>query len=645
MTRHLHSTKDNVNARLSTTLTGCASDDRSLLFAAAIPGRSAHPKEATQHAEASTQISREIDEGKLTLTETEHRMSSWDGVELFYRSWTPAAGATDRAIILFHRGHEHSGRWHDVIQKLNLPGFSFFAWDARGHGQSPGERGYAESFGCLVRDADCFVRHVSETYQIPYENIVVIAHSVGSVLASTWVHDYAPPIRALILGSPALRVRLYAPFAIPALRLWQKVKGKAFISSYVKGRLLTHDPEKRRSYDEDPLITPNIAVNILLGLYDAGTRLMADAGAIKLPVLILSSGADFVVKQSAQRAFFDALGATRKAMHRFPGFLHDTFNERDNHLPIGEARAFILDAFENPAETPDLRDADSAGYTKAEFDALYRPVPLFSPKGLHFAAARLFMRTIGRLSQGIRIGWETGFDSGSMLDYVYRNRAAGFTPLGRLIDRNYLDAPGWRGIRERKVNLEAMLHDTIGTLHTRGEDARIFDIATGHGRYVLDAIKTYPRDSVSALLRDFSDINVTAGRTLARNMGLDAVTFEQGDAFDRAALAAVPGNPNIGIVSGLYELFPENEQVRRSLSGLADAMHPGAYLIYTNQPWHPQLEFIARVLKSHRGGEDWVMRRRTQQEMDQLVAEAGFRKIRQLIDADGIFSVSLAQRV
>jgi len=37
-----------------------------------------------------------------------------------------------------------------------------------------------------------------------------------------------------------------------------------------------------------------------------------------------------------------------------------------------------------------------------------------------------------------------------------------------------------------------------------------------------------------------------------------------------------------------------------------------------------------------------VRRRRSQQETDQLVEKAGFRKIRQWIDDDGIFTVSLA---
>ena len=109
-------------------------------------------------------------------------------------------------------------------------------------------------------------------------------------------------------------------------------------------------------------------------------------------------------------------------------------------------------------------------------------------------------------------------------------------------------------------------------------------------------------------------------------------------------MAAVSPKPTIGIVSGLYELFPDNSMVRRSLAGMADAIEPGGVLLYTGQPWHPQLELIARALTSHRGGQAWVMRRRSQAEMDQLVHEAGFDKIEQRIDEWGIFTVSLARR-
>jgi hypothetical protein len=110
-------------------------------------------------------------------------------------------------------------------------------------------------------------------------------------------------------------------------------------------------------------------------------------------------------------------------------------------------------------------------------------------------------------------------------------------------------------------------------------------------------------------------------------------------------VAAIAPRPTIGIVSGLYELFPDNDRVAASLRGMARAVEKGGYLLYTGQPWHPQLEMIARTLTSHRGGDAWVMRRRTQGEMDQLVEHAGFRKLEQWTDEWGIFTVSMAERI
>jgi hypothetical protein len=154
-----------------------------------------------------------------------------------------------------------------------------------------------------------------------------------------------------------------------------------------------------------------------------------------------------------------------------------------------------------------------------------------------------------------------------------------------------------------------------------------------------------PVKAASILLRDYSDINVRDGRALIAEKALqDRAQFVQADAFDRASLASVAPRPTLAVVSGLYELFPDNEMVSRSLAGVGDAVEDGGYLVYTGQPWHPQLEMIARALTSHRQGQAWVMRRRTQAEMDQLVKAAGFRKIDQRIDEWGIFTVSLAVR-
>ena len=59
-----------------------------------------------------------------------------DGQVLFYRYWPAETERPRGAILLFHRGHEHSGRMAHLVDELDLPEFAFFAWDARGHGRS-----------------------------------------------------------------------------------------------------------------------------------------------------------------------------------------------------------------------------------------------------------------------------------------------------------------------------------------------------------------------------------------------------------------------------------------------------------------------------------------------------------------------------
>ena len=571
---------------------------------------------------------------------TEYRFRTSDGVDLFYRAWTPAA-ESHQALVLFHRGHEHSGRWQDFIERIALEDYWFFAWDARGHGRSPGDRGYAESFGRMVQDADEFIRHLSQQFDVPIENMGVVAQSVGAVLATAWIHDYAPPIRALAIATPALRVKLYIPFAIAGLRVWRMLKPKSFIRSYVKPKMLTHDRDQAREYASDELISPQIAVNILLDLYDVSTRLIRDAGAIQTPTLLLISGKDYVVRKLPQYQLFARLSSPIKEKEAYPGFFHSTYWEKDRQRPIDRTRQFMKACFAETTAAPSLLDGDKIGYTKRVFDELICPLPFWSRKAWSYRLQRLLLSTIGRLSAGIQLGWDTGFDSGESLDHVYRNTPDGITPLGRLIDRFYLNSPGWRGIRQRKLNLQQTLDDAIESLRGQDRPIRILDIAAGPGRYVLDTIARHSNVDISAMLCDRDRGGLAAGRKLAESMGISRVTYRESNAFDAAAIAAIEPRPNIAIVSGLFELFPGNEPIRESLRGLAAAVEPGGLLIYTNQPWHPQQEMIARVLPN-RDGDPWVMRCRTQAEMDELVRAAGFSKSHTLIDDAGIFTVSLA---
>jgi len=571
------------------------------------------------------------------IEEKEGRFKSWDNTELFYRAWNTRQ-QTDKAIVYLHRGHEHSGRLSEMVNVFGA-GFKGFAYDSRGHGNSPGPRGYAEDFAVLVKDLDCFVRFISQEYDMAVENIAIVANSVGAVVASAWVHDYAPPIRCEVLVAPAFRIKLYVPFAVPLLRLLMCIKPVSFIKSYVKSKLLTHDAAQAAMYDEDKLITRDIAVNILLGLHDTATRIVDDAAGILTPTLVLSAGRDWIVKKGPQKKFFDNLSSKVKEYIEFPGFFHAILYEQQREKAFDKAKEFIQRCFDEKPQRAFLLNSDKEGFFKREYDRLNAGPGLF--KSIFYGIQKFSMKTGGLLSEGIRLGFSNGFDSGKTLDYIYANKPQGRTIIGRLIDQIYLNAIGWVGIRQRKIHLEQTLHEAIDRLSSQGKNIRILDIASGPGRYILNVVKQCEDKDISVLLRDYKQENIDAARQLAEQMQVKNVSVQLGDAFDRQQLAAISPIPNIGVVSGLYELFSDNEMVSSSLRGIGECMGPGGCLIYTGQPWHPQIEMIAWTLPN-REGKPWIMRRRCQAELDELVKAAGFKKIDMKIDKYGIFTVSIA---
>jgi alpha-beta hydrolase superfamily lysophospholipase len=580
----------------------------------------------------------------MTLRQsTEQSFATHDGEQLFYRHW-PATEARRGAIVLFHRGHEHSARMAHLVDELNLPGFDFFAWDARGHGKSPGPRGYSPSFGTSVRDVQTFTQYLTAHHGVADKDLYVIAQSVGAVLIATWVHDYAPQIRGMTLASPAFKIKLYVPFARAGLALMYKMRGLFYVNSYVKAKFLTHDPVRITSYETDPLVSRPIAVNVLLDLYSYARRIVADAQAINVPTQMLVSGSDWVVHRKPQEEFFERLSSPHKSLDVLDGFYHDTLGEKDRAGAVASIRANVLELFDQAPKVADLGNAHLRGFTAEESDRLSSELAPLSPRGIYWDLTRFGLKIGGKLSTGIALGHSTGFDSGSTLDYVYRNQAIGKNAIGKMIDRTYLDSIGWRGIRVRKQHIESLLQEAAALIRQSKQALHILDIAAGHGRYVLEGVSKLDHvDSIT--LRDYSDLNVRDGTALIQQLGLHKkAQFIKADAFDAKSIATTSPAPTLGLVSGLYELFADNSAIKQSLSGMAHAIAPGGYLIYTNQPWHPQLELIARALTSHRAGQAWVMRRRTQAEMDQLVRDAGFTKLTQRIDEFGIFTVCLAVR-
>lgn len=570
---------------------------------------------------------------------TEHTFTTFDNTSLFYRVRKPAKDTGD-VLLLLHRGHEHSGRITNLADELDMADKWCFSFDLRGHGLSPGPRGWAKDFDVWVKDLNSFAVHICTEHGLDLRYFNIVAGSIGSVMAAAWVHDYAPPIRGMVLAAPAFSIRLYIPFALPMLRLLQLFAPNAFVTSYVRANMLTRDPVEAKRYDLDPLITKRIAVSVLTSLFTVSNRLLSDAKSIEAPVMILSAGDDYVVVNRMQKVFYDRIGSTIKKFIALPGFRHALFHEKDREPFINEMRQFLLECWRNKPIFLPAVITPPRPHTVIEYKKLQEP-PHFL-KAFYFSILRNLLCTIGSLSDGISYGLQKGFDSGGSLDYVYKNKSAGKWGIGKVIDRFYLNSIGWRGIRIRKKNLKAVLHQVLETINLGGDTPRILDVAAGHGRYLFEcaAEVSFP---VYLHIRDLMPDNLEAAKRLAKEYRIKTAHFTQNDAFRTDSYYDLPVQPNIIVVSGLFELFADNNLVHNALTALKHVIEPGGYIIYTGQPWHPQIEMIGRVLNSHQGPR-WVMRRRIQAEMDDLVKGAGFQKYDTVTDGLGIFSVSVARK-
>ena len=596
--------------------------------------------------------------------------NAYDGTAIYYRYWltkplTDIKSVDDdspkKQVILLHRGHEHSGRLSELGEGFARSGYQVFAWDARGNGRSGGIKDHADSVTELERDLNDFVNLVIEQTGIGLADTIIVASSIGAVLAAAWVHDYAPTIRGMILGTPALSIRLYIPFAIPALKIARKFGLMSRVSSYVKAQVLTHDKDAQAGYNADPLISGSISSDLLIDTHATGQRLLDDAGAITAPTFILCAGKDYVVDKQAERQFYEALSSNNKRWQLYPDSFHAIFHETNKADIFNDCIEFAESLFAESVKQLDLTTAHVDSASKDKVDRL--AIKPFNPS---FAMTRFAMQKFGHVSDAIATGLEHGFDSGSSLDKVYANDPKGSNAFGKAVDKFYLSNIGWQGIRIRRqhllelgrlaLDLRSQVIDSnnenVGANESAKQKLSTLDIASGNGYYVFDLLKEY--EQLQAEMRDYDAHNIKVISEKATKLGFDnRVNAVQKDAFDDASykgyLADNSENSaskpfDVAIASGVFELFTDNALVSTALEGINDSLASNGYLLYTNQPWHPEQEFISKTLNNHRGS-SWVMRCRSQAEMDQLVVQAGFKKLDMRIDRFGIFTVSLAIKI
>ncbi|MBC7973575.1 MAG: alpha/beta fold hydrolase, partial [Myxococcales bacterium] len=96
---------------------------------------------------------------------------------LYTETFLPAG--TPKGVVLISHGYaEHCGRYHEVAHVIVNAGWAVLSYDVRGHGKSPGERGYIDRFSIYLDDLTA-MHAAARALVAPSAPLILLGHSHG----------------------------------------------------------------------------------------------------------------------------------------------------------------------------------------------------------------------------------------------------------------------------------------------------------------------------------------------------------------------------------------------------------------------------------------------------------------------------------
>jgi alpha-beta hydrolase superfamily lysophospholipase len=200
------------------------------------------------------------------------------------------------------------------------------ALDFRGHGRSPGRRGVVRRYEDLVGDLQAVVARGRGLH--PDLPLFVLGHSNGGQVVLRFTLLDLEGVDGVITSNPPIRIAMPVPPAklklgrfLHALAPWMTLRAETLPTC------MTRDPAMQAMYDNDRLRHDRISAPLFFGMVEGGQMLMARAGEIRTPILMLVGGSDPVICPSSNREFYERLGSEDKTLFLYPRMLHEPFNE------------------------------------------------------------------------------------------------------------------------------------------------------------------------------------------------------------------------------------------------------------------------------------------------------------------------------
>jgi alpha-beta hydrolase superfamily lysophospholipase len=234
-----------------------------------------------------------------------------------------------KGVVLITHGYaEHCGRYREVAHVITNAGWAALSYDVRGHGQSPGDRGYIDRFDVYIDDFTAAL--AAARALVPAgAKAVLLGHSHGSLITLRALCDQRPPdVTHAIVASPYLGLKKPVPE-------WKKLmaRGMSRIAPHLKQHNhivaadLTHDVAKQQEHDADKLCFDTATARWFTESTAAQRYVAEHAGQIRVPTTWLVGGADPLCDPGQSR---HVAGRTPGAnYHDFAELRHEVFNETD----------------------------------------------------------------------------------------------------------------------------------------------------------------------------------------------------------------------------------------------------------------------------------------------------------------------------
>ena len=248
------------------------------------------------------------------------------------------------------------------------------------------------------------------------------------------------------------------------------------------------------------------------------------------------------------------------------------------------------------------------------------------------------LRTVGQASDCVRLGYVRGFDSGEMMDAIYRDQPSGRWGIGGIVDRIYLDQPGCRGLRGRKTLLIVTLAGVIAEQRAAGVARASWTSPRAPRPTSWSCSDRGPRPdlrrSPATAIRMASNAD---GRSPARRRGRPPPLRDRRRPRRGVVLGIDPG-PRSRSRPGSTSCCSTTRRSPAPWRCSVGCWCRAASSLFTTQVAHPQVAMMAAV-PAH-DGPTLDYPQPAIETAERLATEAGFTRVSSRMEPEGIFAVS-----